>query len=224
MVDQPSGLGGGYDDSEHRDVPERWEVVASVPRFSGAVVDVRTDTVRMPGGELAERDVISHPGAVSIVALDDAYRVLLIRQYRHCAGRLMWEIPAGLLDVPEEDPLTAARRELVEEAHQEGADWRVLVDAYTSPGMSDEAIRVFLARGLSEIPDDGSRYVGTNEEAGIVVAWRPLDDVVHGVLSGALHNPHLVMGVLALNAALHGTGLDALRPASAPWPERRPPG
>lgn len=96
--------------------------------------------------------MVEHPGAVGIVALDDAGRVFLVRQYRHPTRRHLWELPAGLLDVAGEPPLTAAHRELAEEAGLRARDWLVLVDALNSPGMSDEAIRLFLARGIEVIP------------------------------------------------------------------------
>src|SRR2546430_15954550 len=78
----------------------------------------------MPDGELAERDVVIHPGAVAVLALDDAQQVLLIRQYRHPVQRLLWEIPAGLRDVSGELPWATAQRELLEEAGYRARDWR----------------------------------------------------------------------------------------------------
>jgi ADP-ribose pyrophosphatase len=82
-----------------KDTPEEWPVVSSAELFRGRLVTVRTDKVRMPDNQVAERDVVIHPGAVAVLALDDAQQVLLIRQYRHPVGRLLWEIPAGLRDV-----------------------------------------------------------------------------------------------------------------------------
>jgi len=201
-----------------RDGEARWEVRGATLRYTGAVASIRTDTVVMPGDGTAERDVIVHPGSVGVIALDQDGRVLVLRQYRHPPGRLLWEPPAGLLDVPGEPPLQAARRELYEEAHQQASDWRVLVDAFTTPGISDEAVRVFLARGLSTA--GGERHPGEHEEADMPLAWVPLDLLARRILGGELHNPLLVMGVLALRAALDVGDLDDLRPAEAPWPER----
>jgi 8-oxo-dGTP pyrophosphatase MutT (NUDIX family) len=203
---------------EVRDAEAHWTVRGTVPRYSGSVASIRTDTVVMPGDGTAERDVVSHPGAVGVIALDERARVLVLRQYRHPVGRLLWEPPAGLLDVPGERPLEAARRELYEEAHQQASDWRVLVDAFTTPGISNESVRVFLARGLSTV--DGERHAGEHEEADMPVAWVPLDLLVRRILGGQLHNPLIVMGALALRAALDVGDLDDLRPADAPWPER----
>ncbi|HEY1002771.1 MAG TPA: NUDIX hydrolase, partial [Streptosporangiaceae bacterium] len=98
------------------DEPAHWPVVSTAELVRGRLVTVRTDKVRMPDGELAERDVVIHPGAVAVLALDDAQQVLLIRQYRHPVGRLLWEVPAGLRDVAGELPWATARRELLEEA------------------------------------------------------------------------------------------------------------
>src|SRR2546430_6256668 len=106
------------------DEPAHWPVVSTADLVGGGLVAVRTDKVRMPDGELAERDVVIHPGAVAVLALDNVQQVLLIRQYRHPVGRLLWEIPAGLRDVAGEPPWATARRELLEEAGYRARDWR----------------------------------------------------------------------------------------------------
>ncbi len=182
-----------------QDTPAAWAVSASAVAYAGPVVDVRKDVVAMPGGGSATRDVIVHPGSVGVLALDDAGRVLVLRQYRHAVGARLWELPAGLLDVAGEDPLAAARRELHEEAHLVADDWRVLLDAYTSPGISDEAVRVFLARGVRAA--DGEQHERVHEEAELELRWVAPEDLVRGVLAGDLHNPLIVMGALALAAA-----------------------
>jgi len=184
---------------------------------SGRVIDVRSDVVVMPDGSTAVRDVVVHPGAVGIVALDDAERVLLVQQYRHPAQHLLWEPPAGLLDVAGEDPLAAARRELFEEAHLTADRWDVLLDAFTTPGMTDEAVRVYLARDVAAAT--GPKHAGQHEEADMPVRWVPLDEAVAAVLGGRLHNPMAVMGILAA-ARARESGFAALRPADAPWPAR----
>ncbi|GAB2609173.1 NUDIX hydrolase [Streptomyces capparidis] len=204
--------------SDLRDVPEEWPVTGTAVPFTGNVTGVRTDEVTMPDGSTARRDYQTHPGSVAVLALDDRQRVLLVRQYRHPVRQRLWEIPAGLLDVPGEHPLHAAQRELYEEAHCKADDWRVLIDLYTSPGGCDEAVRIFLARGVSDI--EGERFEVAHEEADMDVARAPLADLVRGVLAGELHNTCLAAGVLAAHAALTGDGLDALRPADAPWPAR----
>ncbi|OEV03158.1 ADP-ribose pyrophosphatase [Streptomyces oceani] len=200
------------------DVARHWRVVRTETPFEGKKTSVRTDDVVMPDGSVVRRDYQTHPGSVAVLALDERDQVLLLSQYRHPVRHKLWEIPAGLLDVPGENPLHAAQRELYEEAHVKAEDWRVLVDVYTSPGGCDEALRIFLARQVSDA--DGDRYAVTEEEADMEQARVPLSQLVRSVLAGELHNNCLSVGVLALSAALAGDGLDSLRPADAPWPAR----
>lgn len=183
---------------------------------SGRVIDVRTDQVGMPDGGQATRDVVVHPGAVGIIAMDDQERVLLLQQYRHSVGRLLWEPPAGLLDEVGEDPLDAAKRELYEEAHLQADRWDVLVDAFTSPGMTDEAIRIYLAREVRESSEP--KFEAEHEEVDMPTRWVALADAVTAVLAGRIHNPLAVMGILAAASAAT-TSYSGLRAANAPWPE-----
>ncbi|MFE3603188.1 NUDIX domain-containing protein [Streptomyces sp. NPDC059096] len=201
-----------------KDTPEEWRVTATTTPFRGNKTSVRTDDVVMPDGTVVKRDYQVHPGSVAILALDAGGRVLVLRQYRHPVRHKLWEIPAGLLDVPGENPLHAAQRELYEEAHVKAEDWRVLTDVYTTPGGCDEAVRIFLARELSEA--QGERFQVSEEEADMELARVDLTELVRGVLAGELHNNCLAVGVLALTAALAGDGVEALRPAEAPWPAR----
>ncbi|AXE25794.1 ADP-ribose pyrophosphatase [Streptomyces globosus] len=202
-----------------KDTAESWETLSSRRPFQGKKTAVVTDEVRMPDGSAATRDYQAHPGSVCVLAYDEQGRVLVLRQYRHPVRHRLWELPAGLLDVPGENPLHAAQRELYEEAHVKAEDWRVLVDFFASPGGSDEAVRVFLARGLADA--EGDRFEASEEEADMEVARVPLADLVRGVLAGDLGNPGLANGVLALQAALAAEGgPDSLRPAQAPWPAR----
>ncbi|AYN42082.1 NUDIX hydrolase [Streptomyces dangxiongensis] len=201
-----------------KDTPEEWEIRATDTPFVGGKTSVRTDDVVMPDGSVASRDYQVHPGSVAVLALDDEDRVLLINQYRHPVRHKLWEIPAGLLDVPGENPLHAAQRELYEEAHVKAGDWRVLTDVYTTPGGCDEAVRIFLARNLSEAEQE--RFEAEHEETDMEHARVPVEELVRRVLAGDVHNNCLVVGVLSLVAARGGDGLDALRPADAPWPAR----
>lgn len=201
-----------------RDVPERWETVDSTERFRGHVISVHTDRVRMPSGaglETVGRDVVRHPGSVGVVALDDADRVLLIRQYRHPVGHLLWEVPAGLRDVAGEPTWHTAARELAEEAGYRATEWHTLLDIFTSPGMTDERSRLFLARGLSEIPAAEKDFEPIHEEAGMLIEWVPLDEAVCHALNGNIHNQLAVTGVLAAHAA-RTQNFAHLRPATAP--------
>ncbi|MFJ5553046.1 NUDIX domain-containing protein [Streptomyces sp. NPDC093225] len=201
-----------------KDTAEAWPVRERRTPFRGAKTSVSSDDVVMPDGSVARRDYQVHPGSVCVLALDGEGRVLVLRQYRHPVRQKLWELPAGLLDVPGENPLHAAQRELYEEAHAKAEDWRVLIDLYATPGGSDEAIRIFLARDLSEA--EGERFEVSEEEADMEFARVPLAELVRGVLAGELHNVALVTGVLALSAVLAGDGVDSLRPALAPWPAR----
>ena len=187
--------------SQLADLADSWPVVAREQLADGAVVRVRRDTVLMPDGQEVGREVIEHPGAVGILAMDEAGQVLLIRQYRHPVGRQLWEIPAGLRDVDGEPPLATARRELLEEAGYLAADWQVLADFFTSPGITSERLRVYLARGLTRVPDAEREYVPDHEEAHLTIEWAPLDVVVSRILAGDLHNGVMMVGVLAAFAA-----------------------
>ncbi len=193
-----------------------WPVTASEHRLAGGVVSVRSDTVRSPvDGTTFVRDVVRHPGAVAVVAIDDDERVLVVRQYRHPVQLRPVELPAGLRDVDGEPPLSTAQRELYEETHAQATDWRLLVDLLPSPGMTDEAIRVFLARGVTAVSDD--RHEGVHEEADISAEAVPLADLVDAILTGQVQNSTLCAGVLAAWVARNGTGYETLRSADAPW-------
>lgn len=192
-------------------------VLASEHVFHGKIWDVRSDTFELSeGSEPLRREFIDHPGAVAILPMDEEGRVLLLRQYRHPVGMLLWEIPAGLLDVEGEANLAAAARELAEEADLTASEWHILADVFNSPGSSSEAIRVYLARGLEDVPER-DRHVRTAEESEIEFAWVDLDEAVAAVLEGRLHNPSAVVGILAAHAASR-SGFIGLRPGDAPWP------
>ncbi|WP_040866170.1 NUDIX domain-containing protein [Nocardia exalbida] len=188
-----------------------FETVSTETVYSGAILALRLDQVRMPGGRVVEREVIEHHGAVAVAAIDDDGNVVLINQYRHPISRRLLELPAGLLDVPGEDPLLAARRELAEETGLAAREWSVLVDVALSPGFTDEALRVYLARGLYETDRPEPEF----EEADLEVVRMPVDAAVRAALSGEIVNATAVAGVLALAAAQAG-GIE-LRPPDAPW-------
>jgi len=189
--------------------------------FAGRVAALRSDQVAMPGGACSQRDVVELPGAVGIVALDDDERVLMVRQYRHPVRRRLWEIPAGLLDSPEETAAGAAERELFEEGHLRAASWFTLVDTLTSPGMSDETVRILLARDLVDVPV-ATRHRGMDEEAEMELDWVPLNAAVARCLSGELENGITVAGLFAARLALN-EGLVGLRGPAAPWRARKGP-
>lgn len=191
-----------------------YDVRTSDTVYEGRVIAVRRDLVTMPGGATSQRDVVVHPGAVGVVALrgDD---VLLVNQYRHPVRRRLDELPAGLLDVPGEPGLRCAQRELQEEAGCAAETWHVLVDVLTTPGMSDESIRIFLARDVHEV----ARDVQEHEELEMTSRWVPLQQAVDAALSGELENAACVVGVLAA-AEARRKGFSGLRPPDAPWQAR----
>lgn len=209
----PDLTGPDLDPAGPSDVTAPREVLGSELLHAGMIWDLVRDTVRL-GDATVRREYVRHPGAVSVIALDDEDRVLLLRQYRHPVGQELWEPPAGLLDVPGEPLQAAAARELAEEADLVAGRWWTLADYRSNPGGSDEALRVFLARDLSEVPA-AQRHTREAEEHGMPVLWVPLDDAVTAVLQGRLHNPSAVIGVLAA-AAARSRGWVDLRPADAP--------
>lgn len=192
-------------------------VTESTTAWSGRIVDMVEDhVVVVEGEEPVVRQYTRHPGAVAVVVMrgeEGAEEILLLRQYRHPVNASLWEIPAGLLDIPGEDSLVAAERELAEEADLKAARWDVLVDFFTSPGGSTEPLRVFLARDLEATETSFERE---DEEATMEYAWVSLSDALDWVLAGRLHNPSTVIGILSAHAA-RGRGWEGLREPGAPW-------
>ncbi|MGH3772475.1 MAG: NUDIX domain-containing protein [Pseudonocardiaceae bacterium] len=195
--------------------PHEFTVLSSDTLHVGRVLALRLDQVVMPGGHAVGREIFEHPGSVAVLPLHDDASVVMIDQYRHPVGRRMRELPAGLLDAPGEEPLAAAQRELVEETGYTARDWSVLVDVVPSPGFSDEAARVFLARGLTEV---GRPAGGDDEEADLDVVRLPLAEAVRQVLAGQIVSASTVTGVLAAHVVLAGTAQP--RPIGAPWLDR----
>jgi 8-oxo-dGTP pyrophosphatase MutT (NUDIX family) len=214
-VSSAAAAAGGEPEVPIRDVPEHWPVVSSTVDFRGPIATLRRDQVRMPDGGVRQRQVVQHPGAVAVAALDEAGQVLMIRQYRHPVGRLLWELPAGLRDVDGEPLHVTAERELLEETGYRAGDWRVLVDFYSSPGISTERIRVFLARDLRLVPAAERDFVPTAEEAQLQLRWLALDRAVDLFTRGDLHNGVSAVGILSAYAARR-SGFAGLRPADAP--------
>lgn len=192
-----------------------WPVRTSRVLVKGHIVTVRSDTVELPDGQLIDREVVEHPGAVAVLALDEQDRVLMIRQYRHPAAATLWEIPAGLRDVAGEPLLETAQRELLEEAGYRARTWHILADYLSSPGITTERLRIFLATDLTMVPAGQREYVRQDEEAYLTVAWVPLAEAVQGALSGDLHNGVAIVGILSVYAA-RSNGFRALRQPGEP--------
>jgi ADP-ribose pyrophosphatase len=187
--------------------------------FTGPVFTVVTDDVEMPGGGHAKRDFMIHVGAVGVVALDEDDRVVLVHQYRHPVGAFLWELPAGLIDVAGEPLVHAAARELAEEADLTADRWQLITDIHPTPGSSNEVIRLFLARGLHDVPTV-ERFQREHEEAEMTVRRFPLDDAVGMVLTGGITNAAAAVGVLAA-ARLRDEGWPTRRPIDTPLAPRR---
>ena len=202
------------DERTEDDQTHDFRTVSTRDLHVGRVVALRLDEVEMPDGSVAKREVVEHLGAVAIAAIDDDGKLMMIHQYRHPLGRRLWELPAGLIDHAGEDPLEAAKRELVEEVGLAAEHWSTLVDVAASPGFTDEVIRVFLATGLSVV----DREVLGEEEADLVAKRFPLADAVRMALAGEIVNGAAVSGVLAAHTVLSGGG--EARPTDAPWQDR----
>ncbi|MHA6804305.1 NUDIX domain-containing protein [Salinifilum ghardaiensis] len=190
-------------------------VAGSEDIYVGTILALRADEVDMPGGRRARREVVEHYGAVAVLALDEDERVTLIHQYRYPLGRRLWELPAGLLDVDAESSVEAARRELAEEVGLDADEWSVLVDVASSPGFTDESVRVFLARQLRAVDLPPA---AADEEADLTVTSVPLDEAVAMVFDGEIVNAPAVSGLLAARAVRDG--VHRPRPADASWQDR----
>ena len=177
------------------DVPFAHPLIDRVRAFTGRVVSVDTDVVDI-NGQRVSRDVVRHPGAAAVVALNDQREVLLVRQYRHPVEHLLWEIPAGLLDVDGEDPLECARRELLEEGGVTAAHFELLLTLLVTPGGSDEVIYVYVATGI-EISETGRAVTGEAEEQDMPQVWLPLDLAIEAILAGKIRNNITVAALLA---------------------------
>jgi 8-oxo-dGDP phosphatase len=173
-----------------------YRVVSSEPVYEGRVISLRKDTVAMPGGGDSVREVVRHPGAVAVVALDDDDNVVLLSQYRHPVGKHLWELPAGLRDADGEPPLETAKRELAEEALLAAERWSLLTTTYSTPGFCDEAVLVYLAEELSdvELPEG---FTVEHEEADMTLERVPLADAVQRIFDGDIRNALAVIGLFA---------------------------
>lgn len=191
-----------------------FETESSETLYTGKIFALRSDQVRMPGGKVVTREIVEHFGAVAVVAMDDDGNIPMVYQYRHAFGRRLWELPAGLLDVHGEAAHLTAARELMEEAGLQAEDWTVLVDLDSTPGFSDESVRVYLATGLTQV----DRPDAHDEEADMTLEWYPLADAARKVLSGEIVNAIAVAGILAAHAVT--TGFAQPRPVDSPWQDK----
>lgn len=191
-----------------------FETASSETLYTGKIFALRRDQVRMPGDKVVTREIVEHFGAVAVVAMDDDDNIPMVYQYRHAFGRRLWELPAGLLDVGGEPPHLTAARELHEEAGLKADTWRVLVDLNSTPGFSDESVRVYLATGLTEL----ERPEAHDEEADMTLQWYPIEEATDMVLRGEIVNAIAVAGILA--AQVVKTESMPTRPVLSPWPDK----
>jgi ADP-ribose pyrophosphatase len=175
-----------------------YPVVATRLGFQGKKWSIQSDEVDIDG-DVVTRDVLRHPGAVAVAAVDEAGRLLLIRQYRHPMSSFMWEIPAGLLDIAGEDRLECAKRELAEEAGVTAQDWSWLLELALSPGGTSERITIFRASGL-HIDPESRPVTGEAEERHLPQKWVTLAEATARCLDGSITNATAVAAILALAA------------------------
>lgn len=164
--------------------------------YPGKIIKVEKWQVSLPNGATAPREIVLHNGASAIVPVDAEGYVTLVRQHRIAIGRFTWEIPAGKLDTPQEDPFAAAQRELEEETGLQAAHWRKLTCIDTTPGFCNEKISIYLATGLSQHPahPDADEFLGLTR--------MPLDEAVALCMSGDFHDSKTVIGLLMAQRAL----------------------
>ena len=177
-----------------KDLPVEIPALETELAFKGRVWDVVSERFEFQGQELV-RDFIRHPGAVAVIALNDAQEVLLIRQYRRPVGAFLWELPAGLLDVPGESLETAALRELAEETDFTTSKIEHLITFHPSPGGNSESIAIFLATDLRQIEIGFER---TAEEVDLQPTWIPLVEAVDSVMRSELKNSVAALAILTL--------------------------
>lgn len=157
--------------------------------YTGVIINVQADMIRLPNGDVTIREVVHHPGGVCVAAVDEDGSVAMVRQYRYALRDHLWELPAGKLE-PGEDPLGAARRELSEETGLEAAEWKELGTVYTSPGISTETLYLYLATGLRQ----GQAHPDPNEF--LDAARVPLAELFDRAVGGEIRDAKTVIGIL----------------------------
>ncbi len=182
------------------DDPLEEHVVVRELIHRGRYLEFRVDTIVRADGSTGTRDVVGHPGAIAVLALDDDGRLLLVRQWRIPAERAMLEIPAGTLDVHDgvtEDPDLAARRELEEETGQRATTWRKLASFWTAPGFASELMHLYLATGLAGVT--GTDRLTPDEDERLELSHVAIDDAVTMVEAGEINDAKTILGVLWLD-------------------------
>ena len=166
-------------------------VISSKTVFKGRVFNVDSDQVEEPGNVIVARQVVRHPGAIVVLAVDNSGRVLLERQYRYAANARLWELPAGRIEKGE-TKLAAAKRELLEETGFTATKWRPALSFYASPGFLDEVLHVFLAQGLIK------GRARPEEDERIAIRFVPLKQAVRMAMSGKIIDSKTIASILWL--------------------------
>ena len=203
MTDNPG------DPPHAEDDPLRERVVETRLIHRGRYMEFRTDTIERADGSHGTRDVVGHPGAVAVIALDDDGRVLLVRQWRVPAGEALIEVPAGTLDVHHgvtEDPLEAARRELEEETGHRAGSWRKLAEFWTAPGFATELMHLFLATGIEGV--GGDDRLTPDEDEHLELLQVPLDEALAMVERNDIRDAKSICGILWLDRVRRAGGID----------------
>ena len=173
------------------------KMVSSQTIFEGKIIKVTLDQARLPDGTLASREVVYHPGGVAVLALDDDNTVYLVKQYRYPIQQLLLELPAGKLDHgAEENVLLGAQRELSEETGLEAAEWTYLGYTLASPGFCDEALHMYLARGLTR------KRQHLDEDEFLDVVTMPFGQLVEQVMDGTITDGKTVSTTLKVKVLL----------------------
>lgn len=193
------------------DDPLEEHVIASQVVHRGQTMDFRVDTIERADGSRGTRDVVGHPGAVAVLALDADGRLLLIRQWRIPAGRALLEIPAGTLDVHDgvtENPDIAAPRELEEETGHRAASWRKLATFWTAPGFASELMHLYLATGLTGVAEGDDR-LAPDEDENLELRHVPLDDALAMVERGDISDAKSILAILWVDRLRRAGGVPA---------------
>ncbi len=165
------------------------------PIYSGRVIQLNVERVRLPNSSIADLEIIHHPGGAAVVALDSDHNICLLRQFRHAANGFLWELPAGKID-NKEPPLQTAQRELTEEAGARARHWQSLGDAVSSPGVFTEIVHLFLATDLTQ------GDTGLEEHEVIEVHWKPFREALRMAVEGEIRDGKSLVGIFRAAALL----------------------